>query len=66
VQRLLRVLAAPVVPAVLIARLAGRVAARRPRLLPRLVLALPYLLCLVGSWSAGELTGHLGPSPGAR
>jgi hypothetical protein len=66
VQRLLRVLAAPVVPAVLIARLAGRVAARRPRLLPRLVLALPYLLCLVGSWSAGELTGHLGPSPEAR
>ena len=65
-HRVLRILAAPIVPAVVIARLAGRLAARRPRALPRFVLALPCVLGLVASWCAGELAGHLRPSPEAR
>lgn len=64
--RLLRILAAPIVPFVLIARLAGRVAGRRPRALPRFVLALPCVLCLVASWCAGELVGYVRPLAEAR
>jgi hypothetical protein len=60
-QRVLRVLAAPTVPLVLVARTFGRVMRRRPRALPRFVLALPYVLCLVTAWSAGELVGHVRP-----
>jgi len=63
-ERLARILAAPLVPALLIARIFGRVLARRPARLPRVVAALPHLACLVAAWSAGEWIGHLDPSPG--
>jgi hypothetical protein len=60
-ERVLRILAAPLVPPVLVARMLGRLLRRRPRALARFVLALPYVLCLVTAWSAGELTGHVRP-----
>lgn len=63
-ERALRVLAAPLVPGLLLLRLALRLADRRPRALPRLVLALPYLAGLLGAWSLGELLGHLAPIRG--
>jgi Glycosyltransferase like family 2 len=66
-ERGLRLLAAPLVPFVLLARLAGRVARRRPRALPRLAVALPWVVCLLAAWSAGELAGQVAPaSPGTR
>ena len=65
-ERVLRILAAPMVPAVLMARLASRLAGRRPRALPRFALALPSVVCLVASWCAGELAGYVRPSAGAR
>jgi hypothetical protein len=64
-QRALRSLAAPLVPAVVTLRLCARLAVRRPRALPRLVLALPYVLCLVAAWCAGELAGYVRPAAGA-
>jgi hypothetical protein len=66
-ERLARLLATPAVPAAILARIFGRVLARRPVTLPRMLAALPHLACLVAAWSAGELLGHLAPSArGAR
>ncbi len=62
-ERLARILAAPLVPVTMLVRIFGRVLARRPGTLPRVVLALPHLACLLAAWSAGELVGHLTPAP---
>jgi hypothetical protein len=58
-ERALRILAAPLVPVVLMARIAGRVLRRRPRAATMTLLALPRACALVLAWSAGELAGHL-------
>jgi glycosyl transferase family 2 len=61
-ERLARVLATPAVPLAMLARIFGRVLARRPATLPRMLAALPHLVCLLCAWSAGELVGHLAPA----
>jgi hypothetical protein len=53
------VAAAPAVPFVLLGRIFRRVATRRPARLGSLLLGLPYCLCLLLAWSAGELEGYL-------
>jgi hypothetical protein len=54
--RLARIVAAPVVPAVLLHRIIAALRARRQSLLPWLP-ALPYLLSLLVAWSLGEARG---------
>jgi hypothetical protein len=58
-QRVVWIAAAPAVPLVLLGRIVRRVARRRPARLGRLVLGLPYCLCMLVAWSAGELNGYL-------
>jgi hypothetical protein len=58
-RRLLLAVAWPAIPLVLLLRLAGTVAARRPRRLPTLLMSLPGVLCLLVLWSAGEAAGYL-------
>jgi glycosyl transferase family 2 len=62
--RILLPLASPLVPFVLLARLAGAVIRRRPRRLTTLLLGLPWVLCLLGAWSGGEAAGYLSTSAG--
>lgn len=59
-------LAAPAIPAVLLWRIVRDVIVRRPSRLLTLALALPYILCLLAAWSAGEVLGYLSPSPAPR
>ncbi len=64
-ERLLRVVIAPVLPAVLAARMAANVL-RRGRLRRKFAAAFPLILLLEVSWSLGELTGYLtGTATGA-
>lgn len=58
-HRVARVLAAPLLPVLLLGRIAFRVAGRRPGWLPRTVLAGPWLLVFLAAWSAGEGLGAL-------
>jgi hypothetical protein len=58
-RRFLLAVAWPAIPLVLLLRLAGTVAARRPRRLLTLLMSLPGVLCLLASWSAGEAAGYL-------
>jgi hypothetical protein len=58
-RRLAWILAAPAVPLLLFSRIFRRVASRRPGRLGWLLLGLPYCLCLLLAWSAGELEGYL-------
>lgn len=60
---LARVLLAPLVPALLLFRIAGRVCREQPGWLPRLALSSPPLLLLLIAWSIGEAAGHLKPAP---
>jgi hypothetical protein len=62
-QRLLWTLAAPAVPLLMLARIAGRVAARRPVSPWTFLRGLPQLICLVLAWAAGEFWGYVGPIP---
>src|SRR5262249_28073528 len=48
-------LAGPAVPAVLLGRIVRRVAGRRPAWVVTLARGLPYVLCLLAAWSAGEV-----------
>jgi glycosyl transferase family 2 len=56
---------APLVPVVLLARIARTLVQRRPARLLTLALALPYVAYLLGAWSAGELVGSF-PAAGTR
>jgi hypothetical protein len=49
----------PLVPAVLLWRIFRAVIARRPGRLGTILLGLPYILCLIGAWTAGEALGYL-------
>lgn len=61
-KRAALVLASPLVPAVLLARIARRILARQPGRLWYLALGLPFVACLLGAWSLGEALGYLAPS----
>ena len=56
--RALHVLASPLVPAILLARIAGRVL-RGGRDLGPFAAALPILTCFVLAWAAGEASGYV-------
>jgi hypothetical protein len=56
--RRLWVIAAPAVPFVLLLRIILRTVARRPARVLQIIRALPYLLLLLGAWSAGEATSY--------
>jgi hypothetical protein len=60
-RRALRVLAAPLLPFVLLGRILARVARRQPGSLPRALLSAPVILVLVTAWSLGEGLGALAP-----
>jgi hypothetical protein len=60
-QRVFWLLAVPMVPVVLLSRIFRRIWARRPDRLGAVLLGLPYLLCLVLAWTAGEAQGYLAP-----
>lgn len=63
-ERLLRALTTPLLPAVLVARMAANVL-RKGRLRKQFAAALPLILLLEASWSLGELAGYLsGPAAG--
>jgi hypothetical protein len=59
--RVLRVLTAPLLPFVLLARIHGRVRAKQPSWLRHFWRSLPALSVLVLAWSLGELSGYLRP-----
>jgi len=62
--RVAATLAAPLIPAVFLGKILGRVA-RSGRDLGPFLLALPVLLCFLLAWSLGEACGYLAPaSPG--
>jgi len=54
----LHVLASPLVPAILLGRISGRVL-RGGRDHARFVAALPILVCFILAWAAGEATGYV-------
>jgi hypothetical protein len=56
--RRLWVIATPVVPLVLLFRIIRLTVTRQPGRLLQLICALPYLLLLLGAWSAGEARGY--------
>lgn len=62
-RRVFWVLASPLVPLVWFARIARRVATRRPARLGTLILGLPYIACLLLAWAAGEAVSYLKPAP---
>lgn len=57
-ERVLRIAAAPLLPLLLAARAGLRVGRRRPALMPRFLVALPWTLILFGAWSLGEARGY--------
>jgi hypothetical protein len=57
--RLFRTLTGPLIPFVLLNRIAGRVRRTRPDWTPHLLRALPALFVLVTAWSIGEVSGYL-------
>ncbi|MCI0398182.1 MAG: glycosyltransferase [Chloroflexi bacterium] len=58
-RRLVRILASPLLPPLLLARIAGRVRRQRPEWTPHLLRALPALLFLLLAWTVGEASGYL-------
>jgi glycosyltransferase involved in cell wall biosynthesis len=64
-SRGLRILLTPAIPAVLLVRIFRIAAARRPDRLASVILGLPFILCFLGAWAAGELAGSLGAGAGA-
>ncbi|MEO8217566.1 MAG: hypothetical protein ABI718_10840, partial [Acidobacteriota bacterium] len=59
-ERVLRIAAAPAVAPLLMARIVGRVATRRPLLIFRLLQSFFWLSVFVVFWSMGEMRGLLG------
>jgi hypothetical protein len=62
--RVLHVLASPLVPAILLARISSRML-RGGRHLGRFAAAFPVLTCFVLAWSAGEAAGYASGAPGS-
>jgi hypothetical protein len=60
-QRMFWIFAVAAVPEVLMARIISRVWSRRRDRLVTLVLGLPFFVCLLLAWSAGEALGYLAP-----
>ncbi len=56
--RRLWIIAAPAVPLVLLLRIIRLTVTRRPARLLQIIRALPYLLLLLGAWSAGEARSY--------
>ena len=54
----IRIASTPLLPLLLSVRAARRVARRRPGLLPRFLVTLPWVLLLLGAWSLGEAAGY--------
>ena len=65
-KRLLLPVGVPLVPAVLVWRILRAVLARRPGRLGTILLGMPYIACLIGAWTAGEMLGYLLPLPEDR
>jgi len=63
VTRAMRLATAPLLAPFLIARIGARVASHRRDWLYKYVMALPWLVLFVGSWSAGEAAGYLDSRP---
>jgi hypothetical protein len=63
-RRLLLALAAPLIPAVMLARVVRLVAARRPAALPATVAGLAFLSVLLLAWGAGEAVSYWFAAPG--
>ena len=61
-QRLVRVLGAPVVPLLLLNRIAGRVRRKR-RYGGKFLSSLPLIACFLFSWAAGEAVGYAAGYP---
>lgn len=59
--RLLRAATAPLLPALLVARIGRRVRGRRPDLMRHYLRSLPWLALLIIAWSLGEAAGYLRP-----
>lgn len=57
--RRLWVIAAPAAPLILLLRIIRSTVARRPARVLQIIRALPYLLLLLGAWSAGEATSYV-------
>lgn len=62
-RRLLRLLTAPALPFLLLARIAGRVNRRQPAWRRKLLGALPALWLILLAWSWGEMAGYLSGRP---
>ena len=58
--RIARVVTSPLIPAVLLAKIFGRVVASR-RYFGRLLFSLPLLFVFVGAWTLGEVFGYCTP-----
>ena len=58
-KRAALVLASPLVPAILFARLARSIAGRRPGRLLQLLRAVPFVALLLGAWGWGEAKGYV-------
>lgn len=66
VLRGLWVVLAPAVPFIHLSRISRRVVTRRAERVGTLVRSLPYLLCLLAAWTAGEALGYLTGLPVPR
>ena len=61
--RVFWILVSPLVPFILLARIAGCVAARNPRRLWHMFRGLPHLALVLGAWSVGEAWGYVKGPP---
>jgi len=59
--RLTHIVAAPLIPFLMLARIARHVFRRR-RHIPQLLLATPVILLFLASWATGEVMGYLAPT----
>ena len=58
------ILASPLVPFVLLARITRRIASRDPKRLWHMFRGLPFFALVLGAWSVGEAWGYIkGPPP---
>ena len=63
VARAFWLLVSPAIPFLLLLRIMRQVARKEPTALPQLLVSLPFLLLLLGSWGAGEAAGYLEKAP---
>ncbi len=62
-ERLWRLLLTPLLPALLSVRVGRRIVSQRRDLVPRYLMALPWLAVFFLAWSLGEAVGYLSGSP---